>query len=353
MLEDVQSYLQQELRLPEIRGEDCVHAHIETASCRACVEICPKQAWQLSDESLGIDTEACDGCGLCAPVCPQGAILHDHSPFLRQFNQSVIALVACERSGLEPSSGVIPCIHALGLTDVLKLYQKQEVHGFLVCHGDCEHCERHQGLHLKSVVEQVNTALTQRKQMGFAYHVVSAEIWREQRNKLPPPIVKGPEVNRRNFLRLGAQQVVQETLKIKGMVDDSKFIPPALWLPERDNIAPLPYVPQLNPELCNGCDACLQVCPHRALLLDLEQARYIVNAENCSNCLMCQDVCAQKAIQVAQWVVPQAIQFSLHTARCKHCGRPFHRPVEYQADQNTCHICSQVNHYRNLFQVYD
>ena len=352
MLDDVRDYLQQELRLPEIRGEDCVHAHIETASCRACVEICPKHAWQLSDESLGIDTEACDGCGLCAPVCPQGAILHDHFPFLRQFNQSVIALVACERAVTEPGKGVIPCIHAFSLEEILKLYQKQEVRGFLVCHADCSQCPRHSTLNLSTQLEQINVALAQRKQTGLVYRDVSIDIWREQRDKLSQPVVKGPEVSRRNFLRLGAQQVVQETLKAKGMVEEKKFVPPGALLSASDT-AIFPYVPYLQPELCNGCDACLQVCPHRALLLDLEQARYVVNAENCSNCLMCQDVCAQKAIQVVQWAIPHAIQFSLHTARCKHCGRPFHRPVEYQADASTCHVCSQVNHYRNLFQVHD
>jgi len=351
MLDDVRDYLQQELRLPEIRGEDCVHAHIETASCRACVEICPKQAWQLSDESLGIDTEACDGCGLCAPVCPQGAILHDHFPFLRQFNQSVIALVACERAVPEPGKGVIPCIHAFSLEEVLKLYQKHEVRGFLVCHADCSQCSRHSALNLSAQLEQINIALGQRKQIGLAYHDVSTEVWREQRDKLPPPVVKGPEVNRRNFLRLGAQQVVQETLKAKGMVEEKKFIPPGVLLSASD-AAIFPYVPHLQPELCNGCDACLQVCPHRALLLDLEQARYVVTAENCTNCVMCQDVCAQHAINIEKWGVPGAIQFSLHVAKCRYCGAPFHRPVEYQADQATCHICSQVNHYRNLFQVH-
>jgi hypothetical protein len=64
-------------------------------------------------------------------------------------------------------------------------------------------------------------------------------------------------------------------------------------------------------------------------------------------------VCAQQAIKIASWVVPHAIQFPLHTARCKYCGRPFHRPLQYQADPATCHICSKVNHYRNLFQVHE
>ena len=61
--------------LPTVITERCVHTQLTQASCRACVDSCPVKAWVLDDETLSIDTGACDGCGLCASACPQGAII--------------------------------------------------------------------------------------------------------------------------------------------------------------------------------------------------------------------------------------------------------------------------------------
>ena len=62
-------------RLPEVLAERCVHSLIERATCRRCVDACPTEAWVIDDERLGIDPARCDGCGLCAPACPQAAIV--------------------------------------------------------------------------------------------------------------------------------------------------------------------------------------------------------------------------------------------------------------------------------------
>ena len=94
-------------RLPELMAERCVHSLIEQATCRRCVDACPTGAWVIDDERLGIDPARCDGCGLCAPACPQAAIVaRDAGPFRvdlsggggPQAATESAAMVACDRA---------------------------------------------------------------------------------------------------------------------------------------------------------------------------------------------------------------------------------------------------------------
>lgn len=66
--------LRQEWTIPEVIPEHCVHSRCEVAECARCVDICPRHAWLLDDESLRIDTSLCDGCGLCITACPEAAL---------------------------------------------------------------------------------------------------------------------------------------------------------------------------------------------------------------------------------------------------------------------------------------
>jgi NAD-dependent dihydropyrimidine dehydrogenase PreA subunit len=353
MLEELRTHLQQELRIPEIRSERCVHAQIETASCRACVASCPRQAWHLDDESLGIDIEACDGCGLCAPVCRQGAILHAHEPLLRQFNQAIVALAACERTELS-GEGTMPCLHALGLHDLLKLY-RQGIRGLITSSGDCTQCPRQVNrTHLTDTLMTVNAALTQRHHPTLIHRELLPEAWQMQRQQLTPPLSQH-QLSRRHFLRRGLQNAVQETLKWQGLLpqDSEKFLPLGTLLPQSVEPANLPYVPQIDPRRCDGCDACFNVCPHEVLFLDLDNPQYVIVAEQCTGCQLCVDVCKPQAIQIEHWTIPQVTHLPLHYQRCRRCGASFHRPADYVAEQNFCHVCNQVDHYRNLFQVFD
>ena len=77
----------------------------------------------------------------------------------------------------------------------------------------------------------------------------------------------------------------------------------------------------------------------------------MIVAEHCTGCQICVDVCKPQAIHIEQWIIPSVTHLPLHYQQCRRCGVPFHRPIDYVANQNLCHICNQVNHHRNLFQV--
>ena len=53
-----------------VDAERCAHQRIADSRCRACVDACPHNAWQLHPDGLGFDTDACDDCGQCVAACP-------------------------------------------------------------------------------------------------------------------------------------------------------------------------------------------------------------------------------------------------------------------------------------------
>lgn len=337
--------------LPDIEPNWCVHSRIETASCRACVDICPQHAWQLDDEGLGLDAERCDGCGLCAPVCPETAISHPYRALLRQRGVFHWGFLACEQVGLnEETQGLIPCVHALGLRDLLELYQ-QGMQALFVTLGNCEECSRGIGNFFKDFTS-LNNALQDRQLPQILLKFLPLESWLKQSSyqEMQPAIKVGFDTSRRAFFKQGLQQSVQTLGQTVGFLEEnSKQIPPpvAFLLPSKAGI--LPFVPVISPEYCIGCDVCVKLCPHQAI--ELTEENYLIHPQQCTGCMICTDLCHDQAISIEQWISPKITNIPLDKKRCKRCGAPFHRPKVEQIDNALCPICLQVNHHRNLFQV--
>ena len=45
--------------------------------CRACVSVCPVDAFHEGDSQMVVDPDTCISCGVCISECPQGAICSD------------------------------------------------------------------------------------------------------------------------------------------------------------------------------------------------------------------------------------------------------------------------------------
>jgi pyruvate ferredoxin oxidoreductase delta subunit/oxalate oxidoreductase subunit delta len=57
--------------------------------CKTCWIFCPDQSIQVTEEGLMVNLKYCKGCGICADVCPVGAI--DRVPEL-DFDGGVVRL---------------------------------------------------------------------------------------------------------------------------------------------------------------------------------------------------------------------------------------------------------------------
>jgi ferredoxin len=344
-----------ELKRPQVVEERCVLALVERATCRACVDVCPRGAWQLDDERLGLDIEACDGCGLCAAACPEGALTHDYRPLVIRMAEGPLAVVACEQAvgNEEVSEGRVPCIHALTLGAILALYS-DGVHGFLLAVGDCQRCSRGGDLSVFHLLDRLNGLLHQRDLPRIRYRAMEREQWlgalqqacrREQ----------GPRLNRRGFLRGAVSHSFEQGLRMKGgFFDTGKFLPPGNYLPSGPGQL-VPFDPRFDPQRCNGCGLCARICPHEAIVLPSPrqggESALRANADNCTGCKLCVDLCELGAVRIEPWAVSQDAPVALLGHRCRACGNDYYLPRGTAEGEGLCSVCARTRHRGALYQV--
>lgn len=351
-LKDLFNRIQEEERLPVVDPDRCVHSLIEIASCSACVDVCPTQAWALDDEALLFDASVCDGCGLCLPVCPESAVSIQYEILTGDLAQGKFALCACEQTGMKHNQGVLPCVHLISLNDILNLYNQGYIQ-WVCATGNCSECQRGSSTTLCERIQQINYALIEEGLPLIDYHETDFAQWQRIQSRAEDTH-PSENLSRRAFLRGALENSVNgPSTHFKQKQPATTAIPPGKLMPNQNRTTIWPYVPQINSNLCDGCDACVNTCPHNAirLITESENKFYKIRPEACTECGICRDVCEREAITIMKWTNLPQQTLALNTFTCLSCGNPAHSPSDNH--QSLCRICVQVNHQSNLYQVMD
>lgn len=319
---------------------------MEQASCRACVDACPTGAWVMDDERLGIDSARCDGCGLCAPACPESAISGHLEPLRLLVDGVGTAFAACDRSGVGRGEGVLPCVHALGIRALGDLHRRG-VRRLVLSRGDCPGCPRGGAVPLATHLARLNTLLADRDLGVLEREELTARGWERARRAARDRQGSAP-LGRRAFVR-GIFRSTVETAVEWADRPESGGEPPPLGrsLPSDKGSGVALFAPRIDPERCTGCDACARLCPHGAI--QVEAWAYRLEPDDCTGCGLCNDLCT--AIAVHQLDPAPQRRLSLHRRRCAGCGVDFHTPKPASGPRDLCPVCAGTRHHEGLFQV--
>lgn len=344
-----------EARIPKVIADRCVHSHINDAHCRACVDACPPGAWVIDDERLGIDVNACDGCDLCVPACPEGAIV-SHDPLadtgIRSWKNHTAIFRTCERTEIDATDSQIPCIHSIGTRELLHHYPRGMT-TWITTAADCDTCPRGRVQRLSESVRQTNALLQSRSLEPITLVTLEPVQW-VKIFKQSTPYQTGPVSTRRNFFRDALRTAVNTTRDAAALAEDepANFTPPTAWLPDTGPDDLFLSVPIIDPSRCNGCDACVRLCPHQAIRLETagSELHYQTEAQQCTGCGICRDACDQNAIHIDTLATrPQPV--ALAQGRCPACDIRYHLPTGQLRPDSLCTICARTRHGRHLYQV--
>ena len=81
----------------------CAHSRAGKTACTRCIESCPAEAISSIEQTIQVNSHLCQGGGVCATVCPSGAIRYSYPQAQDLLNRIRILLrTYIDEGGLEP-----------------------------------------------------------------------------------------------------------------------------------------------------------------------------------------------------------------------------------------------------------
>lgn len=315
----------------------CAHARAGQTACNRCITACPAEAITSLAEAIEVDPYLCQGGGVCASVCPTGAIRYNYPAAgdmldrirrllqgYRQHNgsQPVIVFVA------EDDATTISDIPAHLLPVVVEEVASIGLDVWLaaLAYG----ARRVLLLESPAMAARVRTALqmqlltAQEILLGLGYaDDAIALIGRDDINNACDALM--PELPAATFAGLS------EKRRMMFMALDHLH---AHSQAATDFIPLSPGAPfgaiEIDNKTCTLCLACTSVCPTHAVFAGVETPKLMFNEAQCVQCGICSSACPERAITLQSRLLadPQLRQrqVTLHEEAplcCVSCGKPF------------------------------
>lgn len=317
----------------------CAHGRAGVPGCSLCVDACPAQAITSLVESIAVDPHLCQGGGVCASVCPTGAIRYvyptvtDTLQTLRTLLQNyaeaggsraVVAFVAdAEQHVLQGRPDnllpvVVEELASTGMDAWLSALAYGAERVLLVNEGAMPESV---GAFVHAEIETAGALLQGLGYAGDAIRIVDAD-------GLEPACAIGTA-----FGLVKPAAFAGSLEKRRTMLQAIDY----LWGQANAPAPVIPLPPQspfgriiVDGEACTLCMGCTSVCPSKALGAGNDVPRIEFHEINCVQCGICAAACPEKAIRLEPRLLTEPekrrAMVVLHEEEpfcCIQCGKPF------------------------------
>ncbi len=316
----------------------CAHQRNGVTACTRCIESCPAEAISSLPERVHIDSMLCQGGGVCASVCPSGAIRYAYpSPgtlggqirvLLQRFREAggtAPLLLLHEKRDSHPAvCSNLPNALPLALEELgsagpevwlaALAYGARRV--LLHDHGEMPSQSRMALDRELRMVREVLAGLNYPAQaIGWLDEGEAADGVTAYMPEITPTRQAAME-SKRTMFYMALDHLAEQAENIRSLVE----------LP-----AGSPFgAAAVDPKRCTLCMACASVCPAHALQDGGNTPVLRFLEANCIQCGLCTRTCPEDAI----WITPRIIfdasrrasQTTLHEDTpfcCICCGKPF------------------------------
>lgn len=268
----------------------CVRHRFRHATCCACADACPAQAFSVTDAGVSIEESRCIECGDCLFVCPTDAIT-GIAPRKRFLDGETLVGPFTER--------------APGVNELLLWHAQHRVRFISI------EAERYPDWLL--ALARLNLALRRRGEAVWAFkRIANHEV---------------------NIARRALMHVPREDVRVCTVVPGRRELRRAFPAWSEVNI-------DLDIGKCVLCGACWRSCPENAIRF--EDATLRVETGRCTGCGGCEAACQHNAINATEAEgIAKSIATPACEAVCRTCQRHF---WSFTPDAKQCPLCFHHQH---------
>ena len=317
----------------------CAHGRSGITGCTNCIDACPADAITSLIESVEVNPNLCQGGGICASVCPSGAIRYAY-PNATDTLRTVRTLLNryCEAEGSDPVIAFIASEEVECLIDepanmlVVAVEELASVGMEIWLSALAYGAERVLLIDAGSMPDRVAGFL--QRQLETADRILPGLGYASGLIRVVDTASLQQQCAVENGFRLAKPAQFAGSLEkrrtalqaIDHLYQQSKAAQPVIALPQQSPFGRI----VVDAGACTLCMSCTSVCPSRAINAGNDSPKLEFHEINCVQCGICASACPENAITLEPRLIADAERrrgaVTLHEEApfcCIKCGKAF------------------------------